>query len=1020
MMARLMYICLILFTLFLPSSSFNDYNLTVSVSSTNFYCPSPSTIKIGYLTNINGKNNIQKQGLIVSGALSYAIDKINADSRLLDGVKLEFIYNDTLGEPLKSTKAMLEQWEHGVAVFFGPENYCEVEATIAAAINLPIISYKCEDPKVLRREFYSTFARTSPPNTQIIQSIVTLFAYYKWLKFSIIYENKPEYQILVSRLTRKAISEGFTINSEKRFENFYTCCEKKKPCCLNPFSAIIEDTYRSTRVWLFFGDIRDLRKMLLVLRVRNLLQNGEYIVIYIDFETYSVAQSYRYTWNPGMSIDDARASLEAARSLLVIVPSPPRGRVYSDFEDKVREYNTFMPFNFTRPFRAFKKHITIYASYLYDAVMLYAEALSSVLSDGLCHKNGQEIMKRIISKKRYQSVTGAWMSIDEYGDVVGNYTVLSLLELDPNVKLKGTDAFKKLGYSMLPVGGFDYDETTNETVFRLDRAIYWVGGRPPFDEPPCGFDGRACNAPKDNTREILVGILAGMFVTTSIIAVIAYRNWKYEQEIAGLLWKIPLGELKLCDERVPLSLSKMSLASGYSFESKAFHARLTKTATYRGKIVSIKTLQFNKRSVELTREIKIEMKLMKEIHHDHINPFIGAYIEPNRVYIVTEYCAKGSLEDILANRNVKLDCMFVASLIFDLISAMIYLHESDIKVHGNLKSSNCLITSRWVLHVTDFGLHQLRKSADINSIDSHDYYERLLWTSPELLRTPQIKGTQKGDTYAFGIILHEIMAREGPFNLHSDENKLTCKQVVEKVRDDYILTGLHFRPDMYSFECQDYIINVMKDCWAECPESRPDFRMVRVRLKRMRQGLKADIVDNMMEMMEKYANNLEELVDDRTAQLAEEKKKTESLLHQMLPKSVASQLMRGECVVPEIFDAVTIFFSDIVGFTAMSAESTPMEIVTFLNDLYTLFDDIINHYDVYKVETIGDAYMVVSGLPFRNSDKHASEIASMALELLDSVKSFEIRHKKSQTLQLRIGIHTGKLNQFNHYIYFLN
>ena len=123
---------------------------------------------------------------------------------------------------------------------------------------------------------------------------------------------------------------------------------------------------------------------------------------------------------------------------------------------------------------------------------------------------------------------------------------------------------------------------------------------------------------------------------------------------------------------------------------------------------------------------------------------------------------------------------------------------------------------------------------------------------------------------------------------------------------------------MYSFECQDYIINVMKDCWAECPESRPDFRMVRVRLKRMRQGLKADIVDNMMEMMEKYANNLEELVDDRTAQLAEEKKKTESLLHQMLPKSVASQLMRGECVVPEIFDAVTIFFSDIVGFTAVS------------------------------------------------------------------------------------------------------
>ncbi|KAJ8021419.1 Atrial natriuretic peptide receptor 1 [Holothuria leucospilota] len=160
---------------------------------------------------------------------------------------------------------------------------------------------------------------------------------------------------------------------------------------------------------------------------------------------------------------------------------------------------------------------------------------------------------------------------------------------------------------------------------------------------------------------------------------------------------------------------------------------------------------------------------------------------------------------------------------------------------------------------------------------------------------------------------------------------------------------------------------------------------------------------NVTSSMQNFAQSL----DEKTQLLHHEKKRSDSLLYRMLPRSVANQLKIEQVVTAESYESVTVYFSDIVGFTVLSSKSSPMQVVTLLNGLYNLFDARIEKYDVYKVETIGDAYMVASGLPNRNGDKHAGEVATLALDLMDHLRNFIVPHQEDQTLQLRVGLHTG-------------
>ena len=142
------------------------------------------------------------------------------------------------------------------------------------------------------------------------------------------------------------------------------------------------------------------------------------------------------------------------------------------------------------------------------------------------------------------------------------------------------------------------------------------------------------------------------------------------------------------------------------------------------------------------------------------------------------------------------------------------------------------------------------------------------------------------------------------------------------------------------------------------------------------------------------------------AALRQEQEKSERLLLNILPHPIAEQLKQGQKVMAHRFDAVTILFADIVDFTSLSARISATELVNFLNDIFSAFDRLAERYSLEKIKTIGDAYMVVGGLPVPRAD-HAAAIAAMALDMQVAIAQFQ--DDRGQPFRLRIGINTGPI-----------
>uniref|UniRef100_A0A8C1XEJ4 Guanylate cyclase n=1 Tax=Cyprinus carpio TaxID=7962 RepID=A0A8C1XEJ4_CYPCA len=416
------------------------------------------------------------------------------------------------------------------------------------------------------------------------------------------------------------------------------------------------------------------------------------------------------------------------------------------------------------------------------------------------------------------------------------------------------------------------------------------------------------------------------------------------------------------------------------------------------KIVILKELRLTDGS--FTERQRIELNALLKIDYYNLTKFYGTVKFDNEYFGVFEYGDRGSLRHALNDKisypeETFMDWQFKISVMYDIAKGMSYLHASNIAVHGRLKSTNCVVDNRMVVKIADFGFNTIL-------LPSKD-----LWTAPEHLRKQGI--SQKGDVYSFAIISQEIMMRKCTFYTSA------CSDRTEKLARVQFpsMTFSFFRPDLNfenASEREQEVCMLIRNCWDEDPDRRPDFKKIENTLWKivsLDNQEHESYMENLIRRLQMYSRNLERLVEERTALYKAERDRADCLNFMLLPGPVVRSLKETGKVEPELFDEVTIYFSDIVGFTTLCHFSTPMEVVDMLNDIYKNFDSILDNHDVYKVETIGDAYMVVSGLPRRNGNRHAKDICCMALDILSFLGTFQLQHLPGIPMWIRIGVHSG-------------
>ncbi|OQV19031.1 Atrial natriuretic peptide receptor 1 [Hypsibius exemplaris] len=549
-----------------------------------------------------------------------------------------------------------------------------------------------------------------------------------------------------------------------------------------------------------------------------------------------------------------------------------------------------------------------------------------------------------------------------------------------------------------------FDTITDNFTTVPSHTWYWFNrSKAPPDKPECGFRNNEC--PPDKR-----GIYGGIIATVSALLALAVifgccLMYRSNNQLKSTWWLLDISTddpNTTVTESEQISITTMSVRleeTSVMVLGKKWHWRSRSVYAYRlvgDRMDAKSTVNYIKNN----RKLLLLMNTLRSFDHPSLALFHGLVVEARDVYLVSEYGPKQNLSSLLHQRQLLLDKEFQCAFCWELIEGVDYLHSSRIGYHGNLSSMVCIIDAKYNLKISHTAYVELAELLDRTrepSLGPLFNPTELAWKPPEVqeihgLMRPQAvleSRTKPSDVFAVAVIFFEIFT-----DLPAEKASVMRP---DTRRDSY--------EQLVNLEMPNRLKTLLASCMRAQREARPTIKQFKHQFAAIK-ARKTNIVEHILQRLEKQTDDLEVAILERSNELEKEMQRADVLLKEILPKTIVESLRNHQDVTAEAFDCVTIMFSDLPEFMEISEQSDPLSVISFLNDVYAVFDAVTPYFDVYKVETANDSAVVASGLPIANGDRHATEIGLFAVSMLEEAK-YVLDPIARNPIHLRIGINSG-------------